>query len=528
MGVLELQMSDKVYIEKIGGKMKKGSSLIKSTFIIMIVSLISRALGFVRDMLIAKNFGAGMYTDAYNIAVSVPEIIFTLVGLAISTAFLPMLSKVKAKNGKEEMYNFANNLINILFIVSLIFFIVTSIFAKEIVYIFGFSEETSLLAIKLLRITLLNLVFLAVNACFTAMLQVNEDFIIPSILGLFFNLPMIIYLLLFRNYDIVGLTIANVIGNFFRVAVQVPSLITHGYRYKFLIKLKDERLKEIIILIIPVIIGAGANSLNMIVDKYIASYLEVGSISALDYAQKLILFINTIITTSVTSVVYPLMANMRHSGDNTGFIKILKKSIVYLAILLIPISIGVMIFGKDIVKIVYERGEFTEHAVYITTLALLGCGVGIFFTGIRDILNSTLFSMGKTKITTINGIIGVIINIICSVVLSKYIGIMGIALASSIAMVVTSILLLISIIKLEKSFIIKDTIKKIGIITINSIIMGIIIILLVIYLRDKLNSIVLLLLGTIIGSIIYFILCYISKIQEVIEIRSLILKKIKR
>ena len=508
--------------------MKRGSSLIKSTFIIMIVSLISRALGFIRDMLIAKNFGAGIYTDAYNIAVSVPEIIFTLVGLAISTAFLPMLSKVKAKKGKKEMYSFANNVINILFIVSLIFFMITSIFSKEIVNIFGFSEETSLLAIKLLKITLLNLLFLSINACFTSLLQVNEDFVVPSILGLFFNLPMILYLLLFKNYDIVGLTIANVIGNFFRVVVQVPSLLKHGYEYKFLISFKDERLKEIMILIIPVIIGAGANSLNMVVDKYIASYLEVGSVSALDYAQKLIFFINTIITTSVTSVVYPLMANMRHSGDDNGFIKILKKAILYLAILLIPITIGVMIFGKDIVKIVYERGKFTEHAVYITTLALLGYGVGIFFTGIRDILNSTLFSMGKTKITTINGIIGVIINIIFSVVLSKYIGIMGVALASAIAMIVTSILLFKSIIKLEKGFIIKDIIKKISIITINSIIMGVIIIIIVISLRNKFNTIVLLLLGTIIGSIIYFILCYIFKIEEVIEIKSLILKKIKR
>ena len=213
--------------------MKKGSSLIKSTFIIMIVSLISRALGFIRDMLIAKNFGAGMYTDAYNIAVSVPEIIFTLVGLAISTAFLPMLSKVKAKKGQKEMYSFANNVINILFIVSLLFFIITSIFSKEIVYIFGFSEETSLLAIKLLKITLLNLLFLSINACFTSLLQVNEDFIVPSILGLFFNLPMILYLLLFRNYDIVGLTIANVIGNFFRVAVQVPSLLNMAIRISF-------------------------------------------------------------------------------------------------------------------------------------------------------------------------------------------------------------------------------------------------------------------------------------------------------
>lgn len=510
--------------------MKKASNLIKSTFIIMIVSLISRALGFIRDMLIAKNFGAGMYTDAYNIAVTIPETIFTLVGLAISTAFLPMLSKIKAKDGQKDMYSFANNVINILFLASLVLFIITSIFAKEIVFILakGFSEEAALLAIKLTRITLINLLFLSINACFTSLLQVNEDFVIPAILGLFFNLPMITYLLVFRNYDIVGLTIANVIGNFFRVAVQIPSLIKHGYRYKFSINYKDERLKAILMLIIPVIIGAGANSLNMVVDKNIASYLEVGSISALDYAQKLIMFINSTITTSIASVVYPLMANMRNNDDRSGFIDTLRKSIIYLAILLIPITVGIMIFDREIVEIVYARGEFKEHALNLTTSALLGYGLGIFFTGMRDILNSTLFSMGKTKVTTINGVIGVIINIIFCIILSRYIGVMGIALASVIAMIVTSILLFISIIKLEKGFMIKDIIKKISVITLSSIIMGAIIIIVATFLRDKINSIFILLLGTTIGIIIYFILCYLFKIEEAIEIRNLVLKKIKR
>ncbi len=508
--------------------MKQRSTLIKSTFIIMIVSLTSRFLGFIRDMLIANNFGAGVYTDAYNIAVSIPETIFTLVGLAISTAFLPMLSKIRAKKGQEEMYDFANNVINILFIISLILFVLTSVFAKEIVYIFKFSEETRIIATGLLRITLINILFLSINACFTALLQVNEDFVIPSILGLFFNLPMILYLLLFKNYDILGLTIANVIGNFFRVAVQVPSLVTHGYKYKFLINFNDKRLKEIVILIIPVIIGAGANSLNLVVDKYIASSLSEGSVSALDYAQKLIIFINTIITSSVTSVAYPLMANMRNSDDKIGFLNMLKKSIVYLAILLIPITIGIAIFSKDIVKIVYARGKFDEYAVYITSFALLGYGFGIFFTGIRDILNSTLFTMGKTKVTTFNGIIGVIINIIFSVILSKYIGIMGIALASVIAMVVTAILLFRSIILIEKGLIIKDIVKKVSLLTFNSFVMGLVLLTVVVYFRSKLNSLTLLLLGVSIGSIVYFILCYLFKIEEVIEMKNLILKKIRR
>jgi len=508
--------------------MKQRSSLVKSTFIIMIVSLISRFLGFVRDMLIANNFGAGMYTDAYNLAVSVPETIFTLVGLAISTAFLPMLSKIKAQKGQKQMYEFANNVINILFVISLFLFVITSIFSKEIVYIFGPSEETALIAIKLLRITLLNLLFLSINACFTALLQVNEDFVIPSILGLFFNLPMILYLLFFKNYDIIGLTIANVIGNCFRVAVQVPSLLSHEYNYKFTIDIKDERLKAIVVLIIPVIIGAGANSLNMIVDKYIALKFPSGSVSALDYAQKLIVFINTIIAASVTSVAYPLMSNMRSNEDINGFLGILKKSIIYLAILLIPITFGVIIFSEDIVKIVYARGAFDENAVQITSFALLGYGFGIFFTGLRDILNSTLFSMGKTKVTTVNGVIGVIINITFCIILSRYFGIIGIALASVIAMGVTAILLFRSIVKLEKNFIIKDIIKKIGLITISSLIMGLVIIMVVINLRNMLGSIPLVLLGGIIGVVVYFTLCHIFKIEEIIEIKSLILKRIKR
>ena len=88
---------------------------------------------------------------------------------------------------------------------------------------------------------------------------------------MFFNAPMIIYLLCFNDISIVGLTIANVIGNFLRVAVQIPVLYKHGYRFKLFINLKDERIKRILILIIPVIIGAGANSLNMVVDIKIAS-----------------------------------------------------------------------------------------------------------------------------------------------------------------------------------------------------------------------------------------------------------------
>ena len=501
-------------------------SLFKSTLIVMIMAVISRFIGFFRDILIANNFGASNYTDAYKTATSIPETIFMIVGLAISTSFLPMLSKVKVKKGTDEMHKFANNIINILVVISFIIFIVASFFPKEIVKLLanGLDEETLKLASELARISLLNIIFLTINACFTALLQVHEDFVVPSILGLFFNLPIIIYLLLFKSYNVHGLMVANVIGNFFRVAVQVPSLRSHGYRYKFFINFKDEKVKAILILIIPVVIGAGANSLNMIVDKRIASSLGEGAITTLDNAQLLITFINTIITTSISTVVYPILANRRNEGKNKEFLDILSKSIVFLAILLIPISMGVILFREEIITIVYKRGMYSESAVSLTVMALTGYAIGIFFTGVRDILNSILFSMGKTKITAKNGVIGVIINIALSLTLSKKFGILGITVASSIAMMVTSILLLINITKLVGEFKVKPLMIKLIKIVISSAIMSLVIILAKGFIASM-PIILFVIVGTIIGIITYFIMTLILKIEEIKEIVNLFKNK---
>lgn len=508
--------------------MKKGS-LIKSTGIVMGVALISRGVGFLRDILITNNFGASVYTDAYKLSASIPDTIFMIIGLAISTSFIPMLSRVKVKQGKTEMYKFANNIINILFILSLAIFIVARNFPQEIVSVLsekGANLETIRIATELTKIILLNIVFLAVNACFTAMLQVNEDFVIPSILGLFFNLPIIIYLLLFKNFDVYGLTIANLIGNILRVMIQVPYLYKHGYRYKLFVDLKDERVKRMLIIIVPVVIGAGANSINLVVDKRISSGLVIGAITTLDSAQLLVTFINTMVTTSIATVIYPVLSNRISEGNHEEFLKILSKAIVYLAILLVPITAGMFLYGGDIIRIVFVRGEFTEEAAILASAAFFGYVFGIFFTGLRDILNSTLFSMGLTKITAKNGVIGVAINVILSILLSKIYGIMGVALASSIAMMVTSILLLRSIIKVEGQLKISALVNKLSKIIIATLIMAVAVIGMNI-ITETLPSIISLAIGASIGVVVYFMIVYKLKIDEVNELISFAIKKVK-
>lgn len=502
------------------------TSILKSTIIVTAIAVLSRFIGAFRDILITNNFGATVYTDAYKISASIPDIVFMIIGLAISTSFLPTLSRIKVKSGDEEMHDFANNIINILFVISIIIFVFFSFFPEKIVNILAKDapQETVLIATNLTRIILVNLIFLAINACFTTLLQVHEDFIIPSVLGLFFNLPMIIYLLVVKDYNIYGLTIANVIGNFLRVVVQIPSLRKHGYRYRFFIDLKDERVRNILILIIPVVIGAGANSLNLVVDKSIASGLGEGSVTTLDNAQLLVNFINAMVTTAITSVIYPVLANNLCQGKKKEFLELLSKSIVYLAILLIPVTLGVLIYSGDIIKAVYLRGMYTEHAASLASLALFGYAFGIFFTGLRDLLNSTLFSMGYTKITAKNGCIGVIINIILCITLSKIFGITGIAAASSIAMIVTSMLLLKNIIKLEGKLELKPLIYGIIKIIASACVMAVIL-LVINTLFINISYILKLILGICIGVVVYLLSAYLFKIQEIREIIKLVRRK---
>ncbi|MDD2233687.1 MAG: murein biosynthesis integral membrane protein MurJ [Desulfitobacteriaceae bacterium] len=501
------------------------SKILRSTLIIMVVSVFSRSLGFIRDLLIAANFGTGINTDSYNIAVTIPETLFMVIGLAISTSFLPVLSEQLIKNGKEEMYNFANRFITLLLIISVGVFVLAIIFAEQIVPIFarGFSGQKLVLTIFLTRITVFNLLFLAVNACFSAMLQVNEDFIVPSILGLFFNTPIILYLLLFHSYSIIGLTIANVAGNLIRVLVQIPPLIKHGYKFKLNFNLKDPRVKKVLILIIPVIIGAGANSLNVVVDKTIASSLKTGSVSALDFAQKLVVFLNTIITSSILTVTYPLIANKRNSGDSQALIEYIKKTIIYTLLLLIPISIGAIIFSQDIIKIVYMRGAFTQDSVDLTTLAFIGYLIGLAFYGLRDILNSALFAMNKTVDTTVNGIIGVTINIILNLSLSKIFGILGIAIATSSSLIITSVLLLFNLKRVINEFNLRLIFFKILKIICASVIIGLLIVIFNNLVRIEINlGIILIVTG--LAAIIYYFLCLLFRINEIKEITSILRK----
>ena len=480
----------------------KSKKIFKATFLVMVITIVSRFLGLIRDSLVAYYFGASAITDAYKAAVMVPETLFTIIGLGVSTVFIPMLSKIRYRDSKKKMFEFANNVIGILIILSLSIFILGNIFTENIVNI------------------------IAINVCFLSILQVCEDFVIPSILGMFFNAPIILYLIIFKDVNILGVTIANVIGNILRVVVQIPSLYRQGYNIKFRFKINDNDIKRMFVLLVPVIIGAGANSINMVVDTNIGSTLGVGIMSNLEYGQKIISFINTAITTSIVSVMYPLMANKLNEKDNKEFLQYLVKSIVVIAFILMPVTAGIMILNKEVVTIIFARNQFDATAVRLTSLAILGYSFSIPFTGVRDILNSSLFAMEKTKTTAFNGIIGVATNIILNIYLSKRYGIIGVALASSISSVIIALLLFRAIVKYTGQIDLKILLVKLAKITLTTIMMFLA--LLVFNYLTGITGVIKIIIDAIVGAALYVIISIVLRIEELNEVLSMLKNKVAK
>lgn len=511
--------------------MSKASAL-KSTSIIMILTIVSKVTGLFRDVLTASAFGTTYETDAYNMALIIPAFIFSILGSAITTTFIPMLSDIFKKSGKKAMYEFANNVMTILMAFTVISSVLGTIFAPEIVKVIApkFTGETYTLTVLLAKISMINLLFMSLNSGFTAILQTLGDFTAPAILGIVVNVPIIIYIILGNTFGIYGLTVVTVIGNFLQVVVQLPWLFKHEYKYRVAFDLKDTEFRQLMILIVPVVIGTGVNQINSMIDKILGSGLPEGSITALGYASKLNTIAYGIFAVAVVTVVYPLLSKEGMNTDKSMFKEYISKAITNISLIIIPATIGIMILSTPLIKIIFERGAFDMESVNMTSYALLFLSISAPFMGIRDVLNRAFYSLQDTKTPMKNGILGVIVNIILNVILVRFMGIGGLALATSISAIFTTVLLYFSLRGRIGGIISKDSKSDIKKISVASIIMALLTYGFYKFIAQSvINSMILILASTVVvGAAIYGILIIILKPRVTVEIIMRIMWRFKR
>lgn len=424
----------------------------KAAILVMIITLISKTLGFGRDVILSYFYGASYISDAYLISQTIPNVLFGFIGTAIVTAYIPIESKIESSLGIEAGNRYTSNLINIVLVLVLLIFAFSFIFSREIVKVFasGFHGEMLDMTVSFTRISLFGIFFIALFAIYSGFLQIKGDFLTPAFTGIPFNVVIIASIALSSKLGTGVLLYGTLIATVFQLIVMFPSAKRLGFRYQKFIDFKDDNIKETLAVMYPVIFGASINQINVLIDRSIASSVSVGGISALNYASKLNLFVQGIFVLSIVSVIYPKMARDSANGNIEGLKRTVTKTIKIICIFVIPTTIIFMVFSESIIKLMFGRGAFDYDAIKMSSSALFFYSIGMVGMGTREVLARAFYSLQDTKTPVINATVGVFINIVLNVILSKYLGVGGLALATSISALVTAALMFVSFKKIEK------------------------------------------------------------------------------
>ena len=344
----------------------------KTALAIMIVTLISKTAGFVREVALSHFYGASAVTDAYFVSQTIPTVIFAFIGAGIGTGFIPMYSRITHTQGAEAANRFTSNLVTTLCVLCTIIVGVSSIFSGPLVRLFasGFTGETLDLATRFTRISVFAIYFTGLSGLVGGYLRIHESYLVPNMVAIPSNLIIIIALVISSTTDIHVLLIGTVVGKASELLFPALFARKKGYRYAVIFDLGDENLRTMIRIAIPVIVGTSMTQINVIVDRALASGIEVGGISALNYANRLTTFVEGLFVMSTASVMYPMISKMASSQRIELLRNAVSESIGLINFMVVPVAVGAVVLAEPIVNLLFGHGAFTADASAMTSTAL--------------------------------------------------------------------------------------------------------------------------------------------------------------
>lgn len=408
----------------------------------MLIIIVGKLIAFGKDIVISAFFGAGSDTDAFFIALNITSILFIAFYSTVSLVFLPLYNEVKIKHGFNTTHIFSSNIINLYLFIALTISIISIYFAPEFVKIVNSSQNTENinLTVTLLRIMVLSFVFSIFISFMTSIQLSNEKYLYPHLVPIINNAIVVVAIVIFSpQYGIIVPAIAGVIA----WVIQVPLhtwIVRKYFTYKPYLNLKDKNLKKMGLLFFPAFLGIFIDQANIMVDTILASGLAEGSVSALNYSNRLISFASGIFIMAIMSITYPMFSKYVVNEESEKLSDSIRTSIRLLLLIMLPITAIICVYNNEIVSIVFQRGKFDAHATQVTASVFFYYGLGILFLALRELFNKVFYAQKNTKTPLFISAIAVSTNIILSIILVKFMGVEGLALASSISLIVYVIL----------------------------------------------------------------------------------------
>ncbi|HQR50952.1 MAG TPA: murein biosynthesis integral membrane protein MurJ [Methylophilaceae bacterium] len=360
-------------------------NLLKALATVGSMTFLSRILGFVRDTLIARVFGAGVYTDAFFIAFKIPNLLRRLFAEgAFSQAFVPVLAEYKNRRGYEETHTLVNHVATLLGLAVFAVTVLGVLAAPWVVYLsapgFHTSPDKFQLTVDLLRITFPYIFFISLVSLAGGVLNTWSRFSVPAFTPVLLNLSFIVAALFFAPYfdpPVMVLAWAVFAGGILQLAFQIPFLLKIGLVPRFSLNLHDEGVWRILRLMGPAVFGVSIAQLSLLINTIFASFLETGSVSWLYYADRLMEFPTGMLGVALGTILLPSLSKSYADKSHSEYSQLLDWGLRLTFILAVPAAAALAVLAVPLIATLFRYGEFNIHDLWMTRQALMAYSLGL-------------------------------------------------------------------------------------------------------------------------------------------------------
>ncbi|PHV71282.1 murein biosynthesis integral membrane protein MurJ [Sporanaerobium hydrogeniformans] len=505
------------------------SKTIRTAGFMAITTILAKVLGLVRDMILAAVYATGMQATAFTAATEVPLRLFDVViGGVITAAFIPIYNSVLTKENKKKAMKFANDYVNGVLVITILLTIFGLVFNRWLIGFIapGIDAPTTELAIGLSRIMFGMIIFTGLTYVFVGILNSNGEFYITSMLSVVFNALLIGYFLFFiKKGGIYGLAITWVLAWAAQALVQVPHLKKFEFKYRPTLRLNTPEMRMALKLAVPILISSWAPPIASLINLRMSSYLNDGrAFTALSYSNKLYIVITGVFAFVASNLSFPYLAKAEASGRKDDIKKMRGLLLSTITFIMAPIMIGLILLALPIVRLAFERGNFTAADSALTAAALMGCSFGMLAHSYNEILNKIFYALKNSKTPMYTAMIGMGVNIIGSVILPPYLGIVGLGYAIALGYIVTAILNLMMMSRELGDFAQKEELVDLGKMVIAVTLMGGIVFVTRGFFENAILGVI---VPTIIGATVYLVSCIGLKVSTVWQFIDFIQSKLK-
>ena len=419
---------------------KKSKTIVKTMASVSGIVILAKVLGLLKQIIVADAFGATLHTDIISIAEGLVANTDYLIVQALSTAFVPIYINCREEN-KEQTNRFVSNTILLCFLITLligtVFFAASPILSRILAP--SYSADHSARLSFYIRCFAPAIIIIVELAVFNSLLKANEQFIPGELIG--FNQSLILIALVLLIGQKVGPD-TIVIGFYLYAIFNLVFLMVRSRKlwvFAGVHPLRDPNVRKMLVMMGPLLLGYSMVFVNQQVDKVIVSGLGEGSVTSMTYAAVLSNFVCTFIG-SINAVLFTYTTQNIAEKKDQEAAELASHSVIQLVTLLIPISLLTIFNASDIVRIVFGRGKFDSRAVEACAYALSGYGAMFIPYVLREVFSRVQYAYGDSKTPMINSTIAIAVNIVLSIIMSRFFGVLGVTLATSISVLVCGVL----------------------------------------------------------------------------------------